>query len=98
MSGFCALLLRRLRSDQRKRLGRKARFSPQAHQHNTPLELLPHGQFMACVKAEFGWSQPWASQLMQIAERFSNANSSLHLPSSAKVLALLAADPSRASW
>ena len=33
----------------------------------------------------------WASQLMQIAERFSNVNPSGHLPSSAKVLALLAA-------
>jgi len=54
-------------------------------------ELLPHGQFMACVKAEFGWSQPWASQLMQVAERFLNHNSSYDLPSSAKVLALLAA-------
>lgn len=54
-------------------------------------EMLPHGQFMDCVKAEFGWSRMWASQLMQIAERFSNVNSSGHLPSSAKVLALLAA-------
>ena len=54
--------------------------------------LLPHGQFMACVKAEFGWSQPWASQLMQVAERFSNHNSSFDLPSSAKVLALLASN------
>jgi hypothetical protein len=24
-------------------------------------EMLPHGQFMACVKAEFGWSQSWAN-------------------------------------
>lgn len=54
-------------------------------------ELLPHGQFMACVKAEFGWSDRWAQQLMQVAERFSNTNSSSLLPSSAKVLALLAA-------
>ena len=54
-------------------------------------ELLPHGQFMACVKAEFGWSQPWASQLMQVAERFSNHKSTYDLPSSAQVLALLAA-------
>ena len=54
-------------------------------------ELLPHGQFMACVKAEFGWSQQWAFQLMQVAERFSNHNSGCDLPSSAKVLALLAA-------
>jgi hypothetical protein len=53
-------------------------------------EMLPHGQFMACVKAEFGWSQPWAFQLMQVAERFSNHNSSYDLPSSARVLALLA--------
>jgi hypothetical protein len=53
--------------------------------------LLPHGQFMACVKAEFGWSDRWAQQLMQVAERFSNTNSSSVLPSSAKVLALLAA-------
>lgn len=53
-------------------------------------ELLPHGQFMACVKAEFGWSQPWASQLMQVAEYFANHNSSYDLPSSARVLALLA--------
>lgn len=55
-------------------------------------EMLPHGQFTACVKAEFGWSQPWASQLMQVAERFSNHNSSYDLPSSAKVLALLASN------
>ena len=54
-------------------------------------EMLPQGQFMACVKAEFGWSPRWAQQLMQVAERFTNANSSSHLPSSAKVLALLAA-------
>jgi hypothetical protein len=53
-------------------------------------EMLPHGQFMDCVKAEFGWSQPWAHQLMAVAERFSNHNSSYDLPSSAKVLALLA--------
>jgi len=55
-------------------------------------EMLPHGQFMACVKAEFGWSDRWAQQLMQVADRFSNANSSSVLPSSAKVLALLAAN------
>ena len=54
-------------------------------------ELVPHGQFMDCVKAEFGWSREWANQLMQVGERFSNVNSSGHLPSSAKVLALLAA-------
>ena len=54
-------------------------------------ELLPHGQFMACVKAEFGWSQPWAFQLMKVAERFSNHKSTYDLPSSAQVLALLAA-------
>jgi hypothetical protein len=54
-------------------------------------ELVPHGQFMDCVKAEFGWSAAWAGQLMHVAERFSNLNSSLNLPSSAKVLALLAA-------
>ena len=53
--------------------------------------LLPHGQFMACVKAEFGWHRSWAARLIQVAERFSNADSSLHLPSSAKVPALLAA-------
>jgi len=53
--------------------------------------LLPHGQFMDCVKAEFGWSQEWARQLMQVGERFANVNSSCDLPSSAKVLALLAA-------
>ena len=46
---------------------------------------------MACVKSEFGWSDRWAQQLMQVADRFSNANSSSVLPSSAKVLALLAA-------
>jgi len=61
-------------------------------------ELVPHGQFMACVKAEFGWSQPWASQLMQIAERFSNGTPGFDLPSSSTVLALLAIDPSRPSW
>jgi hypothetical protein len=54
-------------------------------------ELLPHGQFMACVKAEFGWDRAWAGQLMKVAERFANANSDIHLPSSARVLALLAA-------
>lgn len=54
-------------------------------------DILPHGQFMDCVKAEFGWSQSWAHQLMAVAERFSNHNSSYDLPSSAKVLALLAA-------
>jgi hypothetical protein len=53
-------------------------------------EMLPHGQFPACVKAEFGWSQQWAHQLMAISERFLNHNSSCDLPSSAKVLALLA--------
>jgi hypothetical protein len=55
-------------------------------------EMLPHGQFMDCVKAEFGWSDRWAQQLMQVAERFSNTNSSSILPSSAKVLALLASN------
>lgn len=55
-------------------------------------EMLPHGQFMDCVKAEFGYSQPWAFQIMQVAERFSNHNSSYDLPSSAKVLALLASN------
>lgn len=54
-------------------------------------EMLPHGQFMACVKAEFGFSQQWAHQLMQVAERFSNHKSTCDLPSSAMVLALLAA-------
>ena len=53
-------------------------------------EMLPHGQFMSCVKAEFGWSQPWTFQLMQVAERFSNHKSTYDLPSSAQVLALLA--------
>jgi len=53
--------------------------------------LLPHGQFMDCVKAEFGWTDRWAQQLMQVGERFANVNSSSVLPSSAKVLALLAA-------
>lgn len=53
--------------------------------------LLPHGQFIACVKAEFGWRPRWTEQLMQVAERFSNAQSTAHLPSSAQVLALLAA-------
>lgn len=55
-------------------------------------EMLPHGQFMACVKAEFGWGQPWASQLMQVADRFSNHQSTDDLPSSAQVLALLASN------
>jgi hypothetical protein len=54
-------------------------------------ELLPHGQFMDCVKAEFGWSDRWAQQLMLVAERFSNTKSTSVLPSSAQVLALLAA-------
>lgn len=55
-------------------------------------EMLPHGQFMACVKAEFGWSQPWALQLMQVAKYFSNHKSTYDLPSSAQVLALLASN------
>jgi hypothetical protein len=46
---------------------------------------------MDCVKAEFGWSAAWAGQLMHVAERFSNLKSTLNLPSSAQVLALLAA-------
>ena len=54
-------------------------------------EMLPHGQFMACVKAEFGWSDRWAQQLMQVADRFSNTKLTSVLPSSAQVLALLAA-------
>lgn len=55
-------------------------------------KMLPYGQFMACVKAEFCWSDRWAQQLMQVAERFSNTNLSSLLPSSAKVLALLASN------
>jgi hypothetical protein len=55
-------------------------------------EMLPHGQFMDCVAAEFGWSRQWALQLMQVAERFSNDKSTCHLPSSAQVLALLASN------
>ena len=39
----------------------------------------------------------WAFQLMQVADRFSNANSSSVLPSSAKVLALLAASDAAAA-
>lgn len=54
-------------------------------------ELLPHGQFMDCVKAEFGWTRQWAQQLMLVAEHFTNVKSTCHLPSSAQVLALLAA-------
>ncbi len=54
-------------------------------------EMLPHGQFMACVKAEFEWNQRWVNQLMQVAERFSNWQLTANLPSSAQVLALLAA-------
>ena len=53
-------------------------------------EMLPHGQFMDCVKAEFGWSQSWANDLMAIGKRFVNLGTSLNLPSSAEVLALLA--------
>ena len=53
-------------------------------------EMLPHGQFMACVKAEFEWNQRWVNQLMQVAERFVNWQSTANLPSSAQVLALLA--------
>ena len=53
-------------------------------------EMLPHGQFTACVKAEFGWGHSWTNQLMLVADRFSNYHSSGDLPSSAKVLALLA--------
>ena len=54
-------------------------------------ELVPHGQFMDCVKAEFGWSDRWARSLMQVGERFSNRMLTSDLPSSAQVLALLAA-------
>jgi hypothetical protein len=33
-------------------------------------EMLPHGQFMDCVKAEFGWSSPMgSSSLCRVAER-----------------------------
>lgn len=53
-------------------------------------ELLPHGQFMSCVQAEFGWGATWTSHLMQVARRFSNFQSTEKLPSSAEVLALLA--------
>lgn len=51
---------------------------------------LPHGQFEACIKAEFNWSPRWARQLMQVADYFSNRKSTSDLPSSAMVLALLA--------
>lgn len=54
-------------------------------------DLLPYGQFMSCIKAEFGWSQSWCTRHMQVAERFGNCDPSHTLPSSAKVLALLAA-------
>lgn len=60
-------------------------------------EMLPHGQFMDCVAAEFGWDRSWASQLMQIAEHFVNVDPSHHLPSSAKVLALLASNSADAA-
>ena len=46
---------------------------------------------MDCVKAEFGWSDRWARSLMQVAERFANRMLTSDLPSSAQVLALLAA-------
>ena len=55
-------------------------------------EMLPHGQFMACVKAEFGCGSTWTEQLMQIAGHFVNSHSGGSLPSSAKVLALLASN------
>ena len=54
-------------------------------------QLVPHGQFMDCIKAEFEWNRTWVNQLMQVAERFANYHSGGNLPSSAKVLALLAA-------
>ena len=53
---------------------------------------------MDCVKAEFGWTDRWAQQLMQVGERFSNGTPGFDLPSSSTVLAMLAADPSRSSW
>lgn len=53
-------------------------------------ELLPHGQFTSCVKAEFGWSGQWSDKLMRIAERFSNRNPGFDLPSSVHVLYELA--------
>jgi hypothetical protein len=55
-------------------------------------EMLPHGQFMSCVKAEFGWSDRWARSLMQVADRFANRMLTSDLPSSAQVLALLASN------
>jgi len=61
-------------------------------------QLVPYGQFMACVKAEFGWSDRWARSLMQVGKRFSNGTPGFDLPSSSTVLAMLATDPSRASW
>ena len=53
-------------------------------------DMLPHGQFMDCIKAEFEWNQRWVNQLMQVAGRFVNWQSTANLPSSAQVLALLA--------
>ena len=55
-------------------------------------EMLPHGQFMDCVAAEFGWSDRWARSLMQVADRFANRMLTSDLPSSAQVLALLASN------
>jgi hypothetical protein len=36
-------------------------------------EALPHGQFGAWLKAEFGWSERMAQNFMSVAERFKSA-------------------------
>ncbi len=36
-------------------------------------EALPHGQFVAWLKAEFGWSERMAQNFMSVAERFKSA-------------------------
>jgi hypothetical protein len=33
-------------------------------------EALPHGQFLPCLKAEFGWSERTVQNFMSVAERF----------------------------
>jgi hypothetical protein len=53
-------------------------------------EALPHGQFGAWLKAEFGWSERMAQNFMSVAERFKSANFA-ELPIQASAAYLLAA-------
>jgi hypothetical protein len=52
-------------------------------------EVLPHGQFLPWLKAEFGWSERSAQNFMSVAEKFKSAKiADLHIqPSAAYLLA-----------